>query len=257
MRPTRLAVLVLASTLATACGSAPPLRAPMEPLQLGSAPVLTENHFKRDVMGDVSEGALREILASPVFLEERARIGIVPVATGYAPDDDIPVVGLPGTLAQELANSGHFEAVTEVTTDWPTGGSIGGLRELAARYRVEYLLLYRHRFVDRSWTNAWAISWLTFVGGFITPSQSIEVAGVVEATLFDVKTGTLLFTAFERTHSASHENIWQNDRKRADMKMALLTRATKGLAAGVMDQVRRLVASRPVSAPRTEVGQAP
>lgn len=53
------------------------------------------------------------------------------------------------------------QVVSEVTTDWPTDGSIAGLRKLAARYRGEYLLLYRHRFVDRSWTNGWALSWLT------------------------------------------------------------------------------------------------
>ncbi len=227
----------------TACGSAPQLVAQMEPI--ATAPVLTENHFKRDVMGDLDERQLREILAAPVYLEERARIGIVPVETGYAPDPDVPVIGVPGALAKELADSGHFEVVSEVTTDWPTGGSIAGLRELAARYRAEYLLLYRHRFVDRSWTNAWALSWLTFIGGFVTPQRTVEVAGVVEATLFDVKTGTLLFTSFERAYDKNDENIWQHERKRRDLKMKLLSKATKGLGDKVLDQVRRLVAARP------------
>ena len=109
--------------------------------------------------------------------------------------------------------------------------------------------MYRHRFVDRSWTNAWALSWLTFVGGFITPQRTIEVAGVVEATLFDVKTGTLLFTSFERAYDRDDENIWQNDRKRRDVKTHLLREATKGLADKVLDQVRRLVAARPQPRP--------
>ena len=34
-----------------------------------------------------------------------------------------------------------FEVATEMSTDWPADGGISGLRELAARYRAEYLLL--------------------------------------------------------------------------------------------------------------------
>jgi hypothetical protein len=222
-----------------------PLQATMDPIR--AVPPLVENHFRRDVMGDLTEAQLRAILEAPVYLEDRARIGIVPVSTGYAVDKDTPVVGVPGALATALADSGHFEVVSEVTTDWPSGGSIAGLRELAARYRAEYLLLYRHRFVDRSWTNAWALSWVTFVGGFITPQRTVEVAGVVEATLFDVKSGTLLFTSFERAHHKGDENIWQNDRKRRDMKGAMLAKATAGLSDKVLDQVRRLAGARPAT----------
>lgn len=253
-----LPLLVCSSLVLAACAAGrAPLRASLEPIAATTPPVLTENHFARDVMGELREGELREILGAPVFLEEGARVGIVPVETGYAPDPDVPVVGVPGLLAKLLDESGHFEAVSEVTTDWPTGGSVAGLRELAARYRAEYLLLYRHRFVDRAWTNAWALSWLTFVGGFVTPQRTLEVAGVVEATLFDVKTGTLLFTTYERTHERSDENIWQNDRKRGDMKMRLLAKATRGLGDKVLDQVRRLVAARPEEAAARAVGPKP
>ncbi len=232
-----------------------PLKATMDPITV--SPPLVENHFRRDVMGDLTEAQLRVILEAPVYLEDRARIGIVPVSTGYAVDKDIPVVGVPGALATALAESGHFEVVSEVTTDWPTGGSIAGLRELAARYRAEYLLLYRHRFVDRSWTNAWALSWVTFIGGFITPQRTVEVAGVVEATLFDVKSGTLLFTSFERAHHKGDENIWQNDRKRRDLKGNMLAKATAGLSDKVLDQVRRLAGAPPTApAVASRVGPA-
>lgn len=220
-----------------------PLSVPMEPM-VGSPP-LVDNHFRRDAMGDLTEHHLKVILEAPVFLEERARIGVVPVVSGYAVDRDAPVVSVPGVVAAALTDGGHFEVVSEVTTDWPTGGSIAGLRELAARYRVEYLLLYRHRFVERSWTNAWALSWLTFIGGFVTPQNTIEVAGVLEATLFDVKSGTLLFTAFERVTYKGEENIWQNTRKRRDIKGRLLAQASPTLAEKVSDQVRRLAAARP------------
>lgn len=237
--------MVVAIVLGVAgCGAhRAPLAIPMEPMV--SSPPLVDNHFRRDAMGDLTEQHLKVILEAPVFLEERARIGVVPVATGYAVDRDAPVVSVPGVVAAALTEGGHFEVVSEVTTDWPTGGSIAGLRELAARYRVEYLLLYRHRFVERSWTNAWALSWLTFIGGFITPQNTIEVAGVLEATLFDVKSGTLLFTAFERVAYKGEENIWQNTRKRRDIKGRLLAQASPALAEKVSDQVRRLAAARP------------
>ncbi len=50
------------------------------------------------------------------------------------------------------------------------------LRELAARYRSEYLLLYRHRFVDRSYTNAWG--WLYLLAAARPePEQPFVVSG--------------------------------------------------------------------------------
>jgi hypothetical protein len=231
--------------LAACASQRAPLSVPMSPMV--ESPPLVDNHFRRDAMGDLSEAHLKAILDAPVYLEEKARIGIVPVASGYAVDRDAPVVAVPGVVAQALADSGHFEVVSEMTTDWPTGGSIAGLRELAARYRVEYILLYRHRFVERSWTNAWALAWLTFVGGFIAPQNTIEVAGVLEATLFDVRSGTLLFTSFERVAHKGEENVWQNARKRRDIKARLLESASSRLSEGVMEQVRRLAAARPAT----------
>lgn len=228
----------------TACSAhQPPLSVRMDPIVPG--PPLVDNHFRRDVMGDLSEAQLKIILDAPVYLEAKARIGVVPVSNGYAADRDAPVAAVPGVVAQALVDGGHFEVVSEVTTDWPTGGSIAGLRELAARYRVEYLLLYRHRFVERTWVNAWALSWVTFIGGFLAPQNTIEVAGVLEATLFDVKSGTLLFTTFERVAYKGEENVWQNARKRRDIKGRLVVGASMALADKVGDQVRRLVAARP------------
>ncbi|MCC6622868.1 MAG: hypothetical protein IT385_16535 [Deltaproteobacteria bacterium] len=232
-----------------ACGASRPLVAHMEPMRMEQAPtpppVLTENHFKRDIMGDLDERQLREILVSPVFLEDKARIGILPVSSGYESDPDMPLDRVPGGLEKALSDSGHFEVVSEVTTDWPHASTLGGLRELAARYRAEYLLLYRSRFVTRSHANAWALGWVTIVGGLILPHRTIEVAGVMEATLLDVKTGTLLFTAFERTYTTSDENVWQNDRKRVAMKEELRKKGMKTLTAKVLDQVGRLAAARP------------
>src|SRR5688500_8932744 len=57
------------------------------------APKLLEvNHFNRDSMGTLSEADLRNILQAPVFLEDKARLGIVPVSDGYGANGEIPVV---------------------------------------------------------------------------------------------------------------------------------------------------------------------
>jgi hypothetical protein len=154
---------------------------------------LVENHFVRDNMGSLSEGQLREILAAPVFLEEKARLGIVRVSEGYGADAELPIAGVPGALAKTLDATGQFELVSEVSTDFPATGSIAGLRELAARYRCDDLLLYRHRFVDRVYASGWAWTWATVVGPLAAPVNVLEAEGVLEATLFDVKTGTILF----------------------------------------------------------------
>jgi hypothetical protein len=252
-----LSVLVLAAhTWLGGCGARSMLRAEMEPLALSpaepaAAPApLTKDHFRRDGAGSISEEDLRTVLAAPVFLEANARIGVVPVANRYEPDPDLPLAGVPGVLGEVLTESGLFELATEVSTDWPADRGISGLRELAARYRAEYLLLYRQRFVDDTYTNAWALMWLTVVGGLVVPHETMEIAGVVEATLFDVRTGTLLFTVYERVHQVSDENVWQNDRKRKALKRALLDQAAGRLADRVVEKARLLAAARPAPAVR-------
>jgi hypothetical protein len=247
-------VLLATFALTSACaGSQKPLRASMAPMavQEQAAAVqpreLTENHFKTDRTGNITEDDLKEILAAPVFLEDEARVGIVPVATAYELDEDLPLPEVPGALSAALESTGFFEVATEVSTDWPTDRSIAGLRELAARYRVKYLMLYRHRFVERERTNAWGWTYPTIVGIFAAPATTMEVAGVMEATLFDVRTGTILFTVHERVHDEMKTNIWQNDTKRRRMKERLLTEATDALTDEVTAKVRRLVAARPAA----------
>ncbi|PKN54570.1 MAG: hypothetical protein CVU56_25965 [Deltaproteobacteria bacterium HGW-Deltaproteobacteria-14] len=243
-----LVTLPFALAALGACASAAPLRAAMEPLPLAAiapAPApLEEDFFVRDKMA-LADDDLRTILRAPAYLEEHARIGIVTVSSGYAVDADLPTTAVPGVLADQLEDSGHFEIVSEVSTDWPSASGLSGLRELAARYRAEYLLLYRHRFVDRSYTNAWALGWITIVGAFFLPHNTIETAGVVEATLFDVKSGTLLFTVFDRVQRTIDTNVWQNDRKRRRIKEELLSDATKSLTEHVLNKVRLLVVARP------------
>ena len=239
-------VLPLLLTLTSCAASYAPLSATMEPLPLTNqqAP-LTEDHFQKDKSASISEEAIRRILEAPVFLEERARVGVVPVSWGYRTDSELPLTKAPAAVGEALERSGQFEVVTECSTDWPVDSGIGGLRELAARYGTEYLLLYRHRFVDREWTNGWGAMWLTIVGGFVVPESTIEVAGVLEATLFDVKSGTLLFTVFERVHERSNEFLYDHERIVLEMQGKLAEEGAKRLADTVSRKISSLAAARP------------
>lgn len=226
------------------------LQAELKPLEIASAREqpsgkLDRDHFKRDHAGSISERDLRTVLDAPVFLEDAARVGVVPVATCYQPDPDLPLAVVPQTLSRSMEDAGLFEVTTEVSTDWPADRGVSGLRELAARYRAEYLLLYRHRFVDRVYTNGWGWMYLTVVAVPFVPARTLETAGVLEATLFEVKTGTLLFTVYERVHAESSETLWYTARKRRALKTRLLEEAAASLAGRVVAKTRRLAAARP------------
>lgn len=255
-RPARppfvLALTTLVLVELTGCAAARPREASLPRLfaaEAAAAPAvpapLVENHFTRDAMGTLSEAELREILSAPVFLEAKARLGVVPVSDGYGADGEIPIAGVPGALAHTLDDTGLFEVVSEVSTDFPATGSIAGLRELAARYRCDYLLLVRHRFVDRVYASGWAWTWATIVGPMIAPANVLEVEGVLEATLFDVKTGTILFTTFERVKDKKEDNVLDTERKQKEMREKLLEAATQEIGGAVVEQVTRLAAARP------------
>ena len=243
-------LMVLLWTAGGCAAGGKALQVDMKPLELASARTtqskkLDRDHFKRDHAGSISEQDLHRVLEAPVFLEKAARVGVVPVATCYQPDPDLPLAVVPQTLSRSMEDAGLFEVTTEVSTDWPADRGVSGLRELAARYRAEYLLLYRHRFVDRVYTNAWGWMYLTVVAVPFVPARTLETAGVLEASLFEVKTGTLLFTVFERVQAESDETLWYNDRKRRDLKSRLLAEAATALAGRVVDKTRRLAAARP------------
>jgi hypothetical protein len=250
--PRTLTFITLLTLLAgTGCARARPLMAELAPMALAphaseaQPPILTENHFTRDRSGGISEAGLREVLAAPVFIEEKARVGVVPVREAYALDVEVPLPGVPAALADALEASGAFELAFEISTDFPADRGISGLRELAARYRTDYLLIYRHRFVDRSYFNPFAWGYLTGVGTLFLPGSTLETAGVLEATLFDVKTGTLLFTVHERVHAEDRVNAWHHELKTQGLQRRLLETATRKLSEQVVSKVHRLVAARP------------
>lgn len=241
-----LAVLVLTS----GCAASRAVMPSLAPYSLAALPapaaVLEENHFARDRMG-VGENELKQILSAPVFLEEHARIGVLPVRAGYAPDDGTPVEAAPATLTDALDGSGLFDLASEISTEWPTTTGTAGLRELAARYRTEYLLLYRHRFADATRPNGFAAGFITILGAFILPGTTIESAGVLEATLFDVKTGTILFTVHERVRSEEMAAPPAVAGRLAVLHREMIKDAARKLAEQVLLRCQRLVATRPAN----------
>lgn len=209
-----------------------------------SAPPLEENHFFRDRTG-LGEAELQTILASPVFLEEHARIGVLPVQYGYAPAAGLPIDVTPATLVASLESSGLFDLASEIASEWPTSSGTAGLRELAARYRTEYVLLYRHRFDDQTHANGFAAGFVTLIGALFLPGTTIESSGVLEATLFDVKTGTILFTVHERVKREAMTLPLAVEGRIQDFHDEMTKEAAKMLSEQVVTRCQRLIATRP------------
>jgi hypothetical protein len=233
-------LLLVALAFTTSCASARHARAVL------TAPPLEENHFFRDRTG-LGEAELQAILASPIFLEEHARIGVLPVRSGYAPDDALPLDVTPATLVTALEGSGMFDLASELASEWPTSSGTAGLRELAARYRTEYVLLYRHRFDDRTHANGFSAGFITLVGAFFLPGTTIESLGVLEATLFDVKTGTILFTVHERVRREAMTLPLAVEGRIRDFHDEMTKEASKKLAEQVLLRCQRLVSTRPAN----------
>jgi hypothetical protein len=249
---TRIAAALLLPALAalsgTGCAAAHgALHPSLPPLGVSAPPELAVDHFQRDRAGGVSEDGLRAVLDAPVRLDTTQRLGVLPVTDSYRPERALPIAAVPAELTRSLEAAGLFQATSEISADWPADGDVPGLRELAARYRSGYLLIYRHRFVDADYLNAWGWLYPTVVGAIVAPSRTLETAGVLEATLFDVRTGTILFTVYERVRASSDETPWYPDRKLGAMKTRLLEQAAGKLAEQVVSKVRRLAAPPPAS----------
>jgi hypothetical protein len=238
------------AVLAAGCAAHAPLVSPeLTPLRFEAATpapkVLEDNHFARDQTPSISEENLKEILAAPVFLEADARLGVLPVAYGYSPNEEVPAAPAPGALADALEAANVFQLTSEISADWPIDRGTAGLRELGARYRAEYLLLYRARFVDQSYANGWAWLYPTIIGAFVAPGTTVERAGVLEATLYDVKTGTILFTVHERVRGEEKSSPPMANRHSEELERRLLTEAVPRLADQVVAKCRRLALARP------------
>ncbi len=243
------ALLVVCLLSGAGCGakmhmaSAPMAAAAQEP---ATPQPLDRSLFARDPGGQLSEDALQKILAAPIELELPARVGVIPISTatdwrGPGPDHGVPS-GL-NSFVKRLRQDPAFSLVTQ-TMVIPSG-SLGmeALRENAARYRLRYVMLYREVLGKDSMWNAWAWGYATVLGALFLPGQHQEVYGYIEATMFDVKTGTLMFTTRRSIIASQATNQWHKDVKLARLAATATSKFAPDLGDDVLADLRRFAAA--------------
>ena len=215
LRPLLSLLVLVAAVLGAGCASVHSPAESQSVLAVGSAqqpspPPLQRSLFAREPSGQLTEDALQRILAAPWEITLPARVGVVPIVPAYdmrgpAPSNAVPAAT--GALARALRCE-QFTLVTEVMAI-PSGAlGMEALRELAARYRLRYLVLYREEIATRVFANGWASLYATVIGAFFVPGETLRAAGYVEASLFDVKTGLLLATVRRPVFEERVSNVW-------------------------------------------------
>ena len=244
------AFLALSLCLVTACGAARPHMA-SAPMAAGAAaqsapPPLDRSLFARDPNGQLSEEALQRIIASPIELDLPARVGVMAVSSaadwrGPGPDAGVPA-GL-SPLVDRLRRDAAFSLVTQ-TMVIPSG-SLGmeALRENAARYRLRYLILYREVIAKHHQLGPWAWGYVTGVGALFLPGQEHEVYGYIEASMFDVKTGLLMFTTRRSIQASETSNSWHTEEKLDRLAANALAKFSPDLATDVLADLRKFASA--------------
>jgi hypothetical protein len=228
----------LACVISLAAGCAGQHQAAVEaPTVSANTPALTQSLFARDPSGHLTEEQIQTILASPLELDLPARVGVLPVVEaedwrGPGPDYEIPG-GAVSRLAKNLPSERAFSLVTEMLPI-PSGAlGMEALREIAARYKLRYIVLYRENVRRRIRANPWAAGYVTLLGMLFLPGSTLRVDGSVEASLFDVKTGLLLFTVRRRVAAARGSNLWYRADKLDELQAALAGEVATKLAGDV------------------------
>ncbi|HEY0254596.1 MAG TPA: hypothetical protein VGC41_23880 [Kofleriaceae bacterium] len=223
--------------------SAPMAAVAGAPSLAAAPPPLERSVFARDPNGQLSEDALQRILAAPIELDLPSRVGVLPIVTatdwrGPSPDFLKVPAGM-GPLVGGLRKDAAFSLVTEMMPI--PSGSLGmeALREAAARYRLRYVVLYREVLAKKHHANPWAVGYATVVGAMFLPGQSQEVYGYIEATMFDVKTGLLMFTTRRAISAEQRENEWRTDDKLDSLAAMTTSRFAPTLATDFLVDVRR------------------
>ena len=242
----RVAALVLVCAVVGSAGCAATAKMASLAVSPGApAPVpapLDRSLFARDPNGQLSEDALQRILASPIELDLPSRVGVLPIHTatdwrGPGPDDRVPA-GVPN-FVDKLRRDAAFSLVTQ-TMVIPSGAlGMEALREIAARYRLRYLLLYREVLARTDRLDAWALGYATLVGALFLPGKRQEVYGYIEASMFDVKTGLLMFTTRRAIDASQTTNEWHTEDKLAKLAARAVSQFSPELAADVLADLRR------------------
>ena len=217
------------------------------PASQAAAPpaVLETSLYAKDGSGSLGEADLQKILSTPIDLELPARVGVVPLETPFDPRGPISLATrsiASSDLADAIVGAPYFSQVSDVSTDLPNVGGIEGLRVIAARYRVRYLILYSQRFEDATHLNGWAWLYPTVLGMFVAPGVTVESNGVAQADLIDVRTGTVLFSVMEPMHVTSKEQMIGAARAHREAQGKASAEAARRLGKKVVAQTNALVA---------------
>jgi hypothetical protein len=212
--------------------------------QAAPAP-LARSYYAKDTSGALSENDLQHVLEAPIDLQFPARVGVVPLAKPFDAESRASL-GVRSVASRDFATAlignPHFSHVSDVSTDLPNTGGIEGLRVLAARYRLRYLLLYTERFEDATHANGLAALYPTVIGMFVAPGVTVESHGLAQADLLDVRTGTVLFSVVEPIHVKSMEFMIGAARAHRELQAKAAAEAAKRLAKRVALQTNQIVA---------------
>jgi putative transposon-encoded protein len=243
-------VLLVAALLLAGCASAPFFQAKevVAPVAGGAVPAaqLTHSLFAKPLDRDnLSEEVIQRVLAAPVEPEFPARAGVVVLDAPFTrrayaslePGDEGPQV-----LAREIERSRHFVMVSDISPYLANGQHIESLREVATRYRLKYLIVLNTRYVDRSSYNHWGWGWLTLLAIPFLPAYTLQTAGLMEATLMDVQTGTFLFTTQIHLQARDRVTPFGTDAKLGELQRQAGRRAAELLARRFLGKCNRLVA---------------
>jgi len=209
------------------------------------APVLRQSLYARNDTGGLGEADLQKILESPIDLVWPARIGVVPLSGAFDAGGSVSLstrTTAADRLARGLIGTPQFSHVSDVSTDVPNTGGIEGLRVIAARYRLRYLVLYSERFEDESHLNNWAWTYPTLVGMFLVPGVTVQSRGIAQADLLDVRTGTVLFSVVEPMRVSQHQWMVGAERSHRAAEAKAAGEAAERLAKRVASQAELLVA---------------
>lgn len=207
--------------------------------------VLARSLYSKDSTGSLTEDDLQRVLEAPIDLAFPARVGVVPLAEPFDAKGPVSLTvrsAAAERLARTLVGSRYYSHVSDVATELPNGGGIEGLRVIAARYRLRYLVLYTERIEDDTHLNAWAWTYPTLVGMFITPGVTVASRGVVQADLLDVRTGTVLFSSVEPFAVSEQEWMVGAARAHKSEQAKAAAKAAERLGRRVVQQTEALVA---------------
>lgn len=243
----------IAALSSTLVGCAAGHRAPEAPgMQAVAAPAapmpapIARSLFAKDSSGSLGENDLQKILEAPLDLELPARVGVVPLASPFDAQGNVSIATRATAsrdLARSLAGNPYFSHVSDVSTEIPNTGGLEGLRVIAARYRMRYLLLYTERFQDDTHLNGWAWLYPTIIGMFAAPGVTVRSTGLLQADLFDVRTGTILFSVVQPMEVNENEQMIGAARAHKEHQSKVASEAAKALAKLVSKQVNELVAA--------------